>query len=193
MPKGTPANLVGRRFGRLTVIQKTPLRYKGGGVIWECECECGIRPVYVSTANLTHGRQSSCGCYARERKSEVHTTHGMTGTRLYQRFRNIVQKFPVCQRWKGRNGFQSFLADMGEPPAKADLLRRDPEKPFSKRNCYWGSRGEVVKRARGVLLSYKNEARYITEWAEILGVSRQCVQQGGERYLHRRLSEIEQS
>lgn len=52
-------DLVGRVFGRLTVIRL----YASGkeGRIWECRCECG-NVVYVRTADLMKGHTQSCGC-----------------------------------------------------------------------------------------------------------------------------------
>lgn len=57
-------NLAGKRFGRLTVIEKTDER-SGGSIIWRCRCDCG-NIVNVPSVNLTHGRTVSCGCYAAE-------------------------------------------------------------------------------------------------------------------------------
>lgn len=194
MPRGTPLDLTCRRFGRLTVLRKTPLRYNGGNVVWECECEEG-NIVYVSTSNLTTGRQMSCGCYQKERHRIALTTHGMAGTKYYRRFRSFLNNHAheICARWRGRNGVVRFYEDMGIPEEGAQLQRHDTSKPYSKRNCYWGTRSEKIRRAKGVKLTYKGESRCIVEWAEILGVSRQCVQQGGEPYLSRKLSQLEEN
>lgn len=57
------SNLVGKQFGRLTVIKDSGKRETSGGVLWECQCSCG-NIVYVSTSNLTrpNGSTISCGC-----------------------------------------------------------------------------------------------------------------------------------
>lgn len=34
-------NLIGKRFGFLTVIDKNPQRGVGGTVYWDCICDCG--------------------------------------------------------------------------------------------------------------------------------------------------------
>lgn len=61
--KGRISNLVGKQFGRLTVIKDSGKREKSGGVLWECQCSCG-NITYVSTSNLTRPTEStiSCGC-----------------------------------------------------------------------------------------------------------------------------------
>jgi 5-methylcytosine-specific restriction endonuclease McrA len=51
-----------------------------------CACNCGNNKV-VRTAALVSGFTLSCGCLNRERVSETHRTHGMTGTIEYDRYR----------------------------------------------------------------------------------------------------------
>jgi hypothetical protein len=58
------ANLVGKEFGYLTVIEKTDKR-KNGGVVWLCKCKCGNFKE-VTTSDLNAGRVKSCGCYNKE-------------------------------------------------------------------------------------------------------------------------------
>ena len=57
-------NLVGQRFGRLTVLEKTDKR-KNRYIIWKCKCDCG-NITYVDTGNLKKGKTRSCGCIKRE-------------------------------------------------------------------------------------------------------------------------------
>lgn len=62
-------NLVGQRYGRLIVVSRAP--NQGRKVCWRCKCDCGnMRD--VQTYNLVFGLTKSCGCYRRERSSEVH-------------------------------------------------------------------------------------------------------------------------
>lgn len=56
-------NLLGKTFGRLTVIRF--LRCNRRGAVWECHCRCGaIRE--VSGTHLRLGRSKSCGCLNRD-------------------------------------------------------------------------------------------------------------------------------
>lgn len=50
---------IGRRFGDLTVIQKTSER-QDGHVMWLCGCACG-RFVKVRATRLTNDLKRSCG------------------------------------------------------------------------------------------------------------------------------------
>lgn len=66
-------NLIGQKFGKLTVISLNGERTKNGRYYWNCICECGNITV-VSTSNLTNKNPNkkviSCGCYKRQLTSE---------------------------------------------------------------------------------------------------------------------------
>lgn len=188
MPKGTPADLTEKLFGRLTVKEKTYLRYKGGDVIWECECECG-NTAFVSTGNLTSGAIQSCGCFRREQSIRAVTIHGLYKSKTYRNFHILRQNYAVCSGWQGKEGFLHFYEDMGEWQEGKSLVRHDAEKPFSKENCYWGERKERHRQSgRAVQLTVDGATFSITGWAELLSVSKQCVQQGGVEYIKRKLA-----
>lgn len=54
-------NLVGQKFGKLTVLKDSGKRTKERGIIWECQCECG-KITEVSSNNLKQKTTISCGC-----------------------------------------------------------------------------------------------------------------------------------
>lgn len=57
------AEMLGRRFGRLTVVRHagTAGRGKGRVALWECRCDCG-KDVIRRGRNLRGGSTRSCGC-----------------------------------------------------------------------------------------------------------------------------------
>lgn len=63
------SNLLGKKFGRLTVIEETGER-KNRQVIWKCLCDCG-NIIFVRANNLKQGLTTSCGCYKREITKQV--------------------------------------------------------------------------------------------------------------------------
>jgi hypothetical protein len=75
-------DLVGRRFGRLTVLEDTGRR-KNHKVLWECLCDCG-KTVSVKSDQLTSGKTKSCGCLRDEVRIDCHTKHGLYHKRLYK-------------------------------------------------------------------------------------------------------------
>lgn len=63
-------NLIGEKFGRLTVIEEADsnIKYRRA---WRCKCECGnTKYVIVSTGELKSGHTQSCGCLQKERASK---------------------------------------------------------------------------------------------------------------------------
>ena len=65
MPK--KQNLIGQRFGKLIVMEKTSER-KHGNVVWKCQCDCG-KEHFAYTNLFTSGGCKSCGCLAKEEKT----------------------------------------------------------------------------------------------------------------------------
>lgn len=61
--------MVGRKFGRLTVIEEDLERYAAmqgrKRVVWKCICDCG-KEVSVRGEDLRSGNTTSCGCYIKE-------------------------------------------------------------------------------------------------------------------------------
>lgn len=73
-------DLVGKRFGRLTVLEYShSKKYKNQTTVyWKCLCDCGNECV-VSAQKLRSGHTKSCGCY----RSEIAKRHeDLTGKRF---------------------------------------------------------------------------------------------------------------
>lgn len=58
-------DIIGMKFGRITVISESNKRNKCGHVYWDCICDCGKRKT-ISGSALRLGKTNSCGCLARE-------------------------------------------------------------------------------------------------------------------------------
>ena len=75
-------DLIGQKFGRLLVKNKTDKRLHGL-VIWDCICDCG-KSHFVTTTNLVKEYTKSCGCLKREKASIL--TKKRPFEYLYNRF-----------------------------------------------------------------------------------------------------------
>lgn len=54
-------DLLGQKFGLLTVVDLSDKVAPATGRLWKCECECG-NIAYVPSNRLTTGHTQSCGC-----------------------------------------------------------------------------------------------------------------------------------
>lgn len=70
---------VGRKFGRLLVLQKDEQRTPDGRIKVVCRCDCG-NECSVSLKNLKSGITRSCGCMHRE--AGARGAKDMTGLRF---------------------------------------------------------------------------------------------------------------
>jgi hypothetical protein len=62
-------DLVGQKFGRLTVIEDSGERYYQV-IKWRCKCECGNECLAMGY-QLKNGSIKSCGCYNRDRVAKM--------------------------------------------------------------------------------------------------------------------------
>lgn len=62
MSKQFSLDLIGHKYNKLLVIEKTDKRGSDGSIIWKCQCDCG-KIHYASTNSLRTGAIASCGCF----------------------------------------------------------------------------------------------------------------------------------
>ncbi len=144
-------DLVGRKFGRLTVGSLAE-RDGPGNASWNCNCDCG-NTVTVRSNQLVTGKTASCGCL----RDELRIKHGLCLSRTYNSWCAMIQRctnprapsYPryggrgikICDRW--RDSFESFLADMGERPARMTLDRYpNNDGNYEPGNCRWATRAD---------------------------------------------------
>ena len=67
--------LIGKRFGRLTVVERTETKSCNGGktgnLLYRCVCDCGKERL-ASGTDLKRGRAVSCGCINADTLEEMH-------------------------------------------------------------------------------------------------------------------------
>ena len=179
VPPSVRKNLIGQRFGHLTVINYAG-RNQFDHHLWLCKCDCGGEKV-STTSSLCAGRTVACGCYNPSR------THGMSKTKEYKIWTAMVQRcttpkhqayeyyggrgIKVCDRW--RHSFENFLSDMGKRPSPDHSLDRiDNDGNYEPGNCRWATHREQTNNQRNNhVLAFNGESLTINQWAHRLGIN----------------------
>jgi len=182
MPK--KIDVIGRRFGRMTVTSQAP--HAAGRRRVECRCDCGMVKA-VDPRELLRGSLQSCGCLHRQvmaDKMRSRATHGKSRTRTYNSWLAMKSRchtpadpkyadyggrgIIVCDEWAC--DFERFLAEMGERPIGTTLDRIDVNGPYSPENCRWAT---VKVQARN-----KRHHRYVTHDGKSMPLSQACEATG---------------
>lgn len=152
---------------------------------WLCRCSCE-RSKPVSQSSLMRGVSLSCGCERTRLAAQRQFKHGMSGTRIWIRWRGMLQRcynpkidsYPnyggrgitVCERW---HDFSLFLSDMGLPPfPHASLERVDNNGNYSPENVRWASPKEQGQNTRQTrFLTIGGETKSVSQWGEPKGLT----------------------
>lgn len=174
-------DLLGEKFGKLTVIKRVENRNNKSW--WLCKCDCGNEKEVLGSY-LVHGRVSSCGCSHYDKIS----THKLSRTPLYQVWRDMkkrcyspkcksfsnyggrgikvcdewVNDFDTFSKWALNNGYSSELT--------IDRINNDGD--YCPDNCRWVSRQEQNRNTRrNHHITYMNETHTLAEWCRKLDVN----------------------
>lgn len=162
-------DLTGKKYNRLTVLNRTD--HRGSNAKWLCLCDCGKQSI-VSGYKITSGHTKSCGCLSLQRKKEYSGTkhhawnggirYSNTGYRLmrqpthpHQQNGYVQEHRIVMEKILGR-----YLTSNETVHHKNGV--RDDNKPenlelWSGKHSYGQRVEDQVKHAIDILLKYAPE------------------------------------
>lgn len=150
--------MVGRRFGRLVVIEQAESQMYPCGASqrrWMCKCDCGNSAI-VTTRALTSGDTRSCGCFKNEVTRGINLSHGKSRTRLYEVWKQMKKRcenpsdisykyygalgVKVCDEWKASYpAFERWMLEHGYDEnakrSESTIDRINPTMGYNPENC----------------------------------------------------------
>lgn len=189
--------MTGKRFGRLTVLEKSHKDARQEWY-WKCRCDCG-NIVIVSGNKLRSGNTSSCGCLQKESRGKTLRTHGLSETKLYTIHRNMLARcynkkssmyyrygkrgIKVCEAW--RTSFEEFAkwALSAGYTEGLSIERADVNGDYSPDNCRWiTKKQQYLNRSDSHLITAFGKTQTIKEWAEETGIKYDTIERRINKY-----------
>ena len=179
-------NLIGKKFGRWTVLSYVEKR--GHNRYWNCQCECGTVKE-VNESNLKRGATTSCGCYRKEYLATERKTHGMVGTRIYNIYSSMKNRcnnpneksYPnyggrgitICKEWN--DNFHSFFDWAMANGYRDDLTidRIDVNGNYEPSNCRWADINVQANNTRkNRFITFNGKTKTLQQWSIETGIPR---------------------
>lgn len=179
-------NLVGQKFGRLTVLEYA--ERKNNRWYFKCQCDCGN--ICIVCGEDLKKNTKSCGCLQKEKTAERSTIHGMSGTRIYRIWKGIKSRClnsntPNYNNYGGRgitvfskwiNDFQAFfdyvskLPHFGKEGYTLDRINNDGN--YEPENVRWATKKEQARNTRqNRIVEYQDKKMTLIEAAEKSGIN----------------------
>lgn len=188
---------IGKRFGRLTIVDFTHAEPPYRGWWWVCQCDCGNTRTLIP-GDVKQGKTRSCGCLHDEVCTEKATKFKysvINHKRLYSIYNGIKKRcckeseprykdygargIRMCDEWLNPiNGFDNFvewsLANNYDDEMTIDRI--DVDGNYEPMNCRWIPLTEQALNKRDTLwVTYKGEHIPLMVLCDRLGVNYDTV------------------
>lgn|SRR6202142_3165678 len=188
-------DLIGRRYGRLIVVEYDPATVKGR-TYWICRCDCGV-VISRRATHLKRGESQSCGCLQKERASVAgkisNRKHGLHRHPLYRIWCGMLQRcynpnsrkfqdwggrgIRVCPEW--RRSPDIFIRwALTHEYSRGLTIDRYPNNDgnYEPSNCRFTTHKKNHNNKRSnVVLEMNGKRRTVSEWSDITGVARHTI------------------
>ena len=176
-------NLEGKRFGKITVIERTTQR-KHGSVVYKCLCDCGKAIYKTNGSILSNTNEYGCGCfnpkikYDKKDKKLLSIWNGMKIRCSYTKGKNYKiycgRGIKVCDEWLGENGFNNFKnwALKNGYENGLSIERINVNGNYCPENCTWIPLKEQAKNTRRTRrITINNETKCLADWLKIYKIN----------------------
>ena len=183
---GKMQNLIGQRFGKLTVVKFVEMDSRRQS-IWLCKCDCG-KETLVRAGNLRRLHTRSCGCIQKQHASQMNKgVHNMSGSRMYVVWESMKDRcfnlncaayknyggrgITVCDEW--RNNFKSFYywAMSHGYTDELTIDRIDVNGNYEPSNCRWITlREQAGNKRSNRILTHNGKSQCLSYWARECGL-----------------------
>lgn len=188
---------LGKRFGKLTIVDFVHAKAPYRGWWWVCKCDCGNTRT-ILPGDIKQGKTRSCGCLhdevCFERASKFkHSVNDFK--RLYSIYNGIKKRcykeseprykdygargIKMCESWVNpTDGFDNFVewSLVNNYNDEMTIDRIDVNGDYDPANCRWISLAEQALNKRDTLwVTYKGEYLPLRVLCERLGVSYDTV------------------
>ena len=175
---GKKIDMIGRRYGKVVVVEETNKRDKSGTIFYLCLCDCGKQKI-INGKNLRHNSTMSCGCYnlIRNKKenpdykkplygiyeaikdrcnnpnNKAYKNYGGRGIKISDEW-NVFANF---EKWALSNGYKKGLW--------IDRINNDGN--YAPDNCKWATPKEQQNNKRVcVYITHEGKTQTLMQWSE---------------------------
>lgn len=180
---GKKVEMIGKRFGRLTVLNETERRDKNGNIYYECKCDCGKFVTVIGTS-LRRKATKSCGCLNREKitkenpfyKDKLYRVWASMKGRCYNKNNKAycnygAREIYICEEWKKDYAAFRDWAVSNNYKDGLTIDRIDNDKGYSPDNCRWVTMKEQQNNKRcNRKITINGETKTVKEWSEYANI-----------------------
>lgn len=181
-------DLVGKKFGRLTVIERD-FSVKSRKAHWVCKCDCGN--IKTIRSDSIQAQTQSCGCLQKE-KAKINVAknhrHKESHTHLHNTWLGMKKRclnpnynrhssyggrgIKVCEEWMESYEYFRDWAHLNGYKEGLTIERKDVDGDYEPFNCEWiPFEKQANNRRTTIWIEYNGKTQSLKEWSKELDIN----------------------